>query len=123
SRQPWGAAEPRNEAEFDFRQPHHGTGGRHPNVAGQGQFESPANAGAVDGDENRLLRSLDATEQQLSTKGKLRSAMHGREVRQLMQIRPRAEKPSGTGHDDYSDILILLHLIQNLLQILEHGEI
>ena len=80
SRQPLGAAETGNEAEFDFRQAHHGTGGRHPNVAGQGQLKAAPEAGAVDGGENRLLRPLDAAEQRLPTKGKLRASMHSREV-------------------------------------------
>src|SRR5262245_58916293 len=49
--------------------------------------------------------------------------MRGCEMGQLMHICPCAEKPSSTGHDHDSDVLVLLQLIQNVLQLLEYGEI
>src|SRR5215467_2034421 len=120
-RQPLSASKTRNEAEFDFRQPQQRPGCRYTNVASQSQFEPAADAGAVDGDKDRFLRPFDTAEQRLSTNGKFQATMHGREVRQLMHICPRTEKPSGTGYDHDSHILVLLYLIQNMLQFLEHG--
>src|SRR5512146_162384 len=89
SRQSLGAAEPGNEAEFDFWQPQHRSGCRYPNVAGQGEFQPAADAGTVDGSEDGFVRPLNTAEERLTTNSKLRAAMHGIEMSELIYIGPR----------------------------------